>query len=265
MSTPSSDNVLLGRGALFFDRYTAAGVRTGFRHLGNCDSFAIGIETEKLEMTDYTQQTAANYKEVVTKTNVNLTMSGFEFDPNNLSLALLGDQTTYTQSSQTVTGETVLAATATGIAGKYVRTAYRDISSVVVKQGETTLTLNTDYEITSAAAGLIRLLPGGGATDGTAVTVDYSAAAISTALTVVRGATTAAIEGELFFLPNNTTGPNHEVRVFRASLAPNGELGLISDEFGKWTLEGKALSDAAGAYGGSTSNPYFQLLEQAAA
>lgn len=263
MATPSSDNVVLGRGAVYFDRLTSAGVRTGFRHLGNCDAFGIGIETEKLTMRDYTQQTSANYKEVIVGTDVNLTLSGFEFDPQNLALATLGESSVLTQTAATVTDETLAAATVTGLKGKYFQTSKRNISTVNITQGATVLVNGTDYEVVNADTGLIRILPTGSTVaDGTALLIDYAAAAITSAddINQIKGAVVAAVEGVLLFRANNTTGGNKEVKVFRASLTPNGELGLISDEFGKWTLEGKALSDAAGAYGGSASSPYFQII-----
>ena len=153
MPTPSPANVVLGRGAILFDRFTAAGVRTGFRHLGNCDQLSVGIETEKLTMKDYTQQTSANYAEVLTSTNVNLTISGFEFDTENLALALLGNTGQFTQSAGSVVGEVVGAATITGIKGKFFRTTGKKITAVVVKQGATTLALGTDYQIFNAAQG----------------------------------------------------------------------------------------------------------------
>jgi hypothetical protein len=259
MPTPSPANVLLGRGALYFDRYTSAGARTGFRHLGNCDTFSIGIETETLDLKDYTQQTSANYASVLTSTNVNLSIAGYEFDAENLALALLGTASAFTQSSGNVTGEVLAASTVTGLKGKFFKTAAVNISSVAVKQGATTYTAGTDYTVYDAKAGIIQILTTGGVTDGTNLTVDYTKAAVvaGDGRKRITGATLAECVGELLFNSNNSTGGNKMVRVFKASITPNGELGFISDEFGKFTLTGKALSDAAGTYGGSVSEPYF--------
>lgn len=262
---PSSDNVILGRGQLYFNRQDANGALTGYRAMGNCDTFSLGISSEKLSMKDYTQQTAANYKEVVVSTDVTISISGFEFDENNLAIALMGDVSSYTQAASSATGEVIAADTLTGLQGKYFRTAFRSISSVVIKQGATTFVAGTDYTVTNATLGIIYVIPGGGIADGTDLTADYSYAAMTggSALTTVRGGTVASVEGVLLFVPNNATGPDYECVVYRANLSPNGELGLISDEFGKWTLEGKATSDSAGAYGGSASSPYYTLYKAA--
>jgi hypothetical protein len=77
----------------------------------------------------------------------------------------------------------------------------------------------------------------------------------------VYGATNTQIQGRLRFKSNNSTGPNWHLDVFNGLLVPNGDIGLISTEFNSFTLEGTAQSDAAGAYGGSASSPYFTLTQ----
>lgn len=263
MATPSSSNVFLGRGAVMFDRHVA-GVRNGFRHFGNCDTFSLGIETEKLTLKDFTQQTTANYAEVLSSTTVNLSISGYELDAENAAIALLGNTGTYTQSAGTATAEVIAPNTYTGLKGKYFNTAKVKTSAHVVKQGATTLVLGTDYTIHNALAGVIRILPTSPTVvDGTVLTVDYTYAVVNAASDIkqVYGAVLAECVGTLQFISNNTTGQNQKLTVWKASLTPNGELGLISEEFGKWTLSGTALSDEAGAYGGSVGSPYFTLQD----
>jgi hypothetical protein len=260
--SPSSDNVVFGRGAVFLDRFDANGNRSGFEHLGNCDRFAFTITTETVEMTDYTTETSAPYKEVVKKTDVGIQISGFEFSVTNLANALMGTKSTYSQTSQNVSAETLVASTITNVKGKYFKTSKRNISSPTLIQGTSTLT-TADYEIQNANAGLIRIKPAAPvAADGADITINYTAAAISTALDVVYAATRSAIEGQLLFIPDNTTGPDNEVIAWRVSLRPDGEIGFISEEFAKWNLTGKALSDATNQYGGSASSPYANVIGQ---
>lgn len=265
-NTPSSDNVVFGRGRILLDRFTDAGVRTGqLLHLGNCDRLSIGIAPEKLTMTDYTQESSAPYKEVTTKIDLPINISGFEFAEPILRLIFMGDKTTYTQTAHTQTAETVAPSTLTDLKGSLFQLNRRNISSATLLQGTATLASGTDWELYDDLAGVIRLLPAGAVADGTIITANYVAAAISgaSAIPVVRGATKTAVTGRIIFIPKNTTGPKNELVVWKATLTPDGDVGFISDEFAKWNLTGSVQSDAAGSYGGSSSDPFFRILQRA--
>lgn len=258
--SPSPNLTRLGRGAVYFDRQDANGVLTGSVHLGNVDNFGLGITTESLTMKNFQQQTAANYNEVATSTDIAIDLSGFEFSKEVQAMVFLGNTSNYTQAASSATGEVVAEATATELAGRYLFTAKKNISAVVVKQGATTFVKDTDYTEVDLTRGILRVIPGGGITPGTDVTVDYSYAAITgTTMPTVKGGVVSAIKGVLRFAANNTTGPNDDVIIYHASLAPNGTVGFIEDEFGKWTLTGKCLDDSLGTYGGSVSDPYFLI------
>lgn len=261
--TPSASNVMLGRGALYFDRRTSTDNTVGSFHLGNCDQFGMNVATEKLTLKDFTQQSTSNYKEVVSSTDVGLTISGFEFSKDTMALATMGTISTYTQTSGSVTAETLASVTVTGLKGRTFFTAYKNISAVALKQGATTFVLNTDYTIVDAVRGMIKILTTGAVADGTALTIDYTKAAMTggSALDAIFGGANSAIEGKLRFVSNNTTGPNWDFTGWNVSLRPNGDVSFISEEFNKFTLEGTAQSDAAGAYGGSASSPYYTLTQ----
>ena len=261
---PSPTNVQLGRGSIFFDRRTTADNTVGSFHLGNCDNLAWNTATEQLDLKDYTQQSSSPYTSVVTSTDIKFTISGFEFSKENWLLATLGDESSYTQSASTATGEVLASATVTNLAGKYFFLDFKKVSSVVLKQGATTFVLDTDYELYDADRGIVRVLTTGSIADGVALTADYSYAAISTGLTRIFGGVNTGIEGRLRFVSNNATGTNYDLDVYNAKLVPNGDITLISDEFNKFTLEGTAQSDASGTYGGSASSPYYELIEKPA-
>jgi hypothetical protein len=263
--TPSASNVMLGRGAIYFDRRTTTDNTVGSFHLGNCDSIALNVTTETLDMVDYTQQSSSPYKSVVVKTDVAGSITGFEFSKDTMALATMGTiDSTYSQTNVAVTGEVLASATVTGLKGRFFQTAYRNISTVVLKQGATTHVLNTDYTIADATRGIIKILTTGAVADGTALTIDYAKATITAgAITRIFGGVNAAIEGKLRYVSNNTTGPKWDLTVFNANVRPNGDITFISDEFNKFTLEFTAQSDASGTYGGSASSPYYTLLETA--
>ena len=251
--TPSSDNVTFGRGSVLFSPFVGGAFTGQFRHLGNCDAFSVGIAPEKVTLIDYTTETSSPYKEVVKKVDIPIKISGFEFASFNMKLAFMGSETTYTQTAATLT-ETLAASSITGLKGAFFRTAKKDISSPVVAQGTTTLTSGTDYSVYNAASGVIRVLPTGAAADGTALTIVYVAGAITSRQQVVGGVLTSQT-GRLVFLPDNTTGPDQECVIWNASITPDGDIGLIGDDFLKWNLTGSVQSDAAGTYGGSSANP----------
>jgi hypothetical protein len=256
--------VQLGRGAVFFDLRTATDSTVGSFHLGNCDNLSWNTAVEELDLKDYTQQTAAPYTSVVIGTDITFNVSGFEFNKENWQLATMGNATTYTQAASSAVAEVLASATVTNLKGKYFFLAFKDVSSVVLKQGATTHVIDDDYEVWDAERGIIRILEDGDITDGTALTADYSYAAISTGLTRIYGGVNNGMEGKLRFVSNNATGTNYDLTVYNAKLVPNGDITMISDEFNKFTLAGTAQSDAIGSYGGSASSPYYELLEKPA-
>jgi len=266
MTTPSSSNTLFGRGAVFFDRFTSAGVQNGqYVHMGNCDTFTISSSVDKVTMTDYTQNTSADYASAIKKTNMTLKISGFEVSTKNMAILVLGDTTTFTQTSASVTAATLVPASLTGVLGSYFKVSGRNVSGPTVVQGTNTLVSGTDYEISDSKAGLFRILPTSvTAVDSTLITVNYTQAALSgtTAVDVIRAGTTSDIKGSLLFVPNPGTGPQEEVRVWNVSLAPDGDIGLISDDFLKWNMTGSINSDSSGTYGGSSTDPYFRIYNR---
>ena len=259
--TPSSDNVMFGRGKILFSPFVGGAFTKQFTHMGNCDTFAIGVAPEFVEMTDYTSETSVPYKRVAKSNTLTMKIAGFEFATKNLQFAFLGDLTSYTQTLATITGETIASASITGLKGSILGpTAYRSISSPeLIYAAGATLVSGTDYEIYDANKGYIRILPTGGVVDGTALVLSYVKAAITTPLQIVRGATQTAMQGRIAYIPNNTTGPNNEVVAWNVNLAPDGEVGFIADDFAKWSVTGSVQSDSAGTYGGSSSNPFFEI------
>lgn len=262
MATPSSGNTAFGRGSILFDRIVS-GARTGFIHLGNCKQFSTSVSTESVDMIDYTQNTSAPYNTALKSTDIELKISGFEFATQVLSNVFMGDVSSITQSAATVTTETIAAASLTGLKGKFFQVAKRNISAPIMLQGATTLVSGTDYEIYNSYAGVFRILPTGSTVvDGTALKATYVHAALtagSTALETIRAFNQANVYGQILFLPNNSTGPNWEVQAWYVNLKPDGDIPLISDDWNEWNMVGKVLSDAAGAYGGSTNEPYARL------
>src|SRR6185437_13525493 len=138
--------------------------------------------------------------------------------------------------------------------GTIIDTGFRNITVTDVKQAAATLVLGTDYSVFDAAAGLIRILDTFTGTEGTQLTWDGSAAAI-TALDTVDAGSRLSINGKIKLIPHNPRGPQMELIVFNASLRPDGAIGLISNQYAAASLVGKATDDSSGTHGGSTNYP----------
>ena len=59
------------------------------------------------------------------------------------------------------------------------------------------------------------------------------------------GATVPFQTGHLLFAPGSHRRPEDRLRYLALNLNPNGNLGLIADDYGKWQLDGNILDDTA--------------------
>lgn len=248
--TPSSDNLLLGSGALYFDRFEN-GQKTGEIHFGNVTAFSISTSDEVKEKYQSMDKTRGLYKAVTTKRNITLKVTGDEFSPDNIALNVMGDQGVLTQTAGTVTAETVTSASKKG---RYYPLAHRNVSDVVVKVGAATKVAGVDYAV-DAKSGRIHILPTGSIADGSTVVADYDHASLT--VNTINGGTAGLIEAFIRFVGDPASGQAYECQVWAVQLTPDGELGFISDDFGNWSLTGKVLNKA----GEHPDAPYYKLIE----
>src|SRR5574343_45339 len=254
VAAPNPSNLLLGKGAVYFDPFTTAGAKTGEIHLGNCEAFEITPSTETATKMNSMEAAAGVYKEVTKAQRYDVAITGSEFNKENLALVLLSATSTLTQTSGTVTAETI---TSSAKKGRWYACAKRSILSVTVKAGvagSTAMTLTTDYTI-DAVTGRIYVVPGGSIADGDIIKVDYTHAVISSYK--VSAGTTPKLEVFLRFVGDPSAGPAYEVQAWRVRLSPDGALPFISDDFGTWTLKGVVQNDSANR----ASSPYFDAIE----
>lgn len=250
---PDNTNLLLGAGQIFFDR---SDVDKGLVHLGNCTAFQISFEDETREVTNKMTASQGTYRKVTSKRTGKLQITGQEFNPDNAALVTMGSKSALAQSSSSVTAE-VLATAAQAVEGAYYQTAFRGISSLVLKQGATTLVAGDDYEIIDATVGLIHILEGGALwADGTQVDADYTYAADTS--TTIRGGDTGNIYGKVLFIGDPAAGPAMDVHVWNVSIAPSGGLDLIGDDFLSWTLDCEIMDDSVN----HPNEPYFLAVDR---
>lgn len=250
---PNSANLLLGKGAIYFDRFAAGTTtRQGELHLGNCTTFELTTTDELKDKYSSMTSTSPLLKSVSTRRTMELKVTGDEYSLENLALVLMGNTSTLSQSSGSVTAENITTASKQG---HWYPTVKRSISSLIVKVGAATKTLGTDYD-QDLVTGRVKILPGGTITDTSTVTVDYSYAVVS--LNTVVGGNASIIEGYLRFIGNPAAGPTYEVEVWKVALQPDGPLALIQDDYGNWSLTLKVLDDSAN----HASEPYYRIIER---
>lgn len=232
---PSADNLVIGRGVGYFAEI-ANGVLGGEEHLGNITSLTIKASQEVKEKYESQTSQSALYDRVPMRTTFTLTLTGDEFTLGNIKRLLAGKVGAITQTAGTVAAETL---TANAQPGLYYPLAKRKVSNVVVKVGSTAKVEGTDYTV-DARTGRIYIVPTGSIAKGATVVVDYAYENINLA-TIEAGAN--ATQYAMFrFISDNVRGANKEVIVPKVSLTLDSEYGLISDDYGNWTLTASVLA-----------------------
>lgn len=238
----SGADIQLGRGAIFFDKFSAAGAKQGSLFLGSCTRFEVTGSTETREkrgMVD-TSNPLLSRVEVARTLEFGITMS--EYKKDNLGLFLMGTVGDFIQAATPVVGESL---TTSSVSGRTYFTAKRQISAYAVKVAAATKIEGTDYEI-DPISGAVYIKPGGGIADASSVTIDYTPQAFTAGqLPQIALGNYAAVNGELRFVGNPMSGKIHEVVLWKCQMSPDGAIGLISEDFIDYPVKGTIVSDIA--------------------
>jgi hypothetical protein len=251
--------LLLGRGAVYIDRFTAAGVKQGERFVGNCSAFSVTGSEEVRDKRGMVDNTNPLLARVTVARTIELGVTLTEFDRRNLQLALMGadDQASSFYPVQATTPIVDEAVTPAGgsIQGHWYKFSKRDINTIqAVKDDTVTIASNpnnVNYAIDSKV-GRVYITPGGSVADASAVTVSYTPFAIAFpgGLDMVLPVTAGAIRGAFRFVGDPVNGRIVEAEIPLCQYSPDGELPLIGDDFGEYRVKGTILSDAV-------NNPTF--------
>lgn len=247
----NGNNILLGRGKIYFDRFDANGARTGELFLGNCPTFEITPTSEDIKKYSSADKSADLIASDVLRTTLAIRIVGDEFSKENLAMALFGDTATLAQTGSTVTAEEI----ASVLQGRYYALANRQVSLVTMTGtgGTPTYVENDDYKV-DAVTGRIYIVEGGAITDGTDIEVDYTYGTID--LPTVRGMNQTSVKGYIRFIADPARGPKYECEIWRASIRADGAIGFISDEYASFTLAGDIESDASN----HPNEPHYRLI-----
>lgn len=264
---PDSNLLQLGKGQILFARFSNAGVRGNYFHLGNCEQFEIAIEADVLDKYSSMSRGTPLYKRVVRRQDTSLRIQMEEWSKENLALFLMGTVETYSQAATPVVDEVL---TTSAVLGGYYKLANLGPYTALTVQEATPTPLveGVDFRIVDPIVGIIQLLPGATAVaDGETVEASYTPTAYTaaTARSAIAGGTQSLIEGSLLFIPDPQSGQRWGCEVWRTSSTPDGALGMISEEFGTFSVQMGVQDDTVGTYGGSATFPLYRMVHYPAA
>lgn len=249
----------IGRGRLFMSAVDSVGFPVGgYRDLGNVKAFTFNVESEELEHRSSRSGLKTIDAKVTISQDMNFSLTLDEVNLNNLALFLSGETATRAQGALSITGDKNVAVADRDAwydlydvddmsSGGYPQgnRAY-SVSAVTVTSddGVTTYVEGTDYEL-DLVMGRVFILSSGSIPAGTIgaptlLDVEFTGAAVT--LEQVRGLTDSEIAGAFKFISENPNdnGKLTEYQIHSASLSPDGDLALISDEFTEMGFSGSA-------------------------
>lgn len=203
------------------------------RDVGNCSNVNFSIEQETKTQRNY-RGGGGNAASVTNVTAVKLSMELNNFSNKNLALALRG-------LIETITADAVSNESVTAVHDGMAATAFmldKDLTVTVTDNTDvTTYTVGTDYEVTPAG---IKALSTGTITDGQELHVSYTKKAGNVLQALVDSGVDVPVVLDGI---NDSSGKPYVVKVHRWKPSPTSGLGLISDDFSSFSIEGEVLAD----------------------
>lgn len=240
---------MLGKGSVMLDIFdTTSGLPTGFQHLGNCRKFELDLKDDIAELYQSINKSVTLIATALKKRQPKIVIEGTDFSSKHAAIfSMAASKTTLAQIAATITSEILITAVqAPNALGRFFRTAQLNIDPTavppVLTSNAVTLVAGTDYVVMDPIKGII-YIPLGSSIATHAVTITYNTLVGS--FDQVAGATIPFVQGHMLFVPDPVDGQKIGVDVWRVNLNPNGQIGLIADDYGNWTLDGNILDDTA--------------------
>lgn len=241
---------MLGKGSILLDRFDpVTGLPTGFQHLGNCTKFEIDLKDDIAELYQSLNKNVTLIATAVKKRQPKISITGTDFSSDHVAIAQMSaGKTAVATTATTFTAEVlVTAAQAATAKGRFFRLLNGNVDNVgtppALTQNSVPLVAGTDYVVVDAQKGLI-YFPITSSIDGThSITCTYHTLVGSN--DHVAGATIPFVQGHILFVPDPVDGQKIGCDIWRCNLNPNGQIGLIADDYGNWSLDGNILDDTA--------------------
>lgn len=243
------DYSYLGSGKIWLREIGGSG---GLTQVGNASQLNFSVTEETKELKDFTQPGGGTYNEVRRISAVEMSATLHDLNAQNLARALYGAATT--EATATVPDE----AHNDIVIGALIPTNFLPSAITAVKEGSTTLTLNSDYTI--EPSGVVILSGGTNAlANGDDITITYTKADQD----VVQALVNSGKEYELLFdgLNEARSGKRTRVRAWRVKVGALAQLALIGEEYAAMEVTGKLLKDTS--ISGAGISQYFKVEIQA--
>ena len=248
----NSKNYTLGKGKLYLANFKpGTQIATEYRYIGNTPEFTFTIESEKLD--HFSSEGGLREKDMSVTLEVTRTLNVVTdaINGENLALFMMSDAgvETITTVGSTVTDEPfndvkigynyllgVTESNPVGVAG------INPVGFVVKNDASTPVTYvaGTDY-LLNPLSGTFTVLGGGAIAAGTNLRVTYTTQNRSREQ-IKSG--NKSVEGAMRFETDNPVGENSIYTFPYVSISPNGDLGLISEEWMQISLMGEILKKA---------------------
>ena len=230
---PTTKNIVLGAGHIYFDEFDAAGALTGERYLAETPGFSMTVATEKVEDYSSDGEIAEKHFSKTTKVTRDFSLSLKDVSASNVAMFIIGTSSTQSTTSGAVTGQAINGGNGV-LQGRWYQigvsasqpTGVRDITTLAIKDDvPTTYTLTDDY-IPDLVNGRIYIVPGGAIADDTVITADYTKQ--DRTWEEVTSHDTGPVTGALRYVAKNTGGANKDVYLPSVTMEPNGEFAFKS-------------------------------------
>lgn len=246
---PKTHVPMLGKGSILLDRFDpSTGLPTGFVHLGNCTKFELDLKDDIAELYQSLNKTVTLIATALKKRQPKIAITGTDFSSDHMAIVgMSAGKTSVATTATTITAELLItAAQAPNAIGRFFRTVNKNIDAVgtppAVTSNAVALVAGTDYVLVDPVQGMI-YIPAGSAVATHDVTITYHTLVGSQ--DHVAGATVPQVTGHILFVPDPVDGQKIGCDIWRVNLHPNGQIGLIADDYGNWTLDGNILDDTA--------------------
>jgi len=204
----------------------------------------------------YTGTTTGTYYVTITAANTTAgAIAGCKFKWRKGLTSVYSEEIEATGSAQTL-AEGVTVTLAVDTDESFVA---NDIYQIKVTPASGEYTLGTDYKVPTieARGGLITFPTTSSIEDGSKVKISYSVPAAT--FPKVSGATVGSVEGMLLFLGDPSHGPTYNGEFWHVSITPNGDIGMIADDFATFGIDFECLDDSEN----HPDDPMYRLVKLA--